>query len=64
MGLSLNPEKSNNLAMENYFNSGAQLDFELVLFSLIKSYLSFGYARGFSKGMLPGNEFMISLKIM
>lgn len=64
MGLSLNPEKSNGLAMENYFNNGAQLDFELVLFSLIKSYLSFGYARSYSKGLLPGNEFMISLKIM
>jgi len=47
-----------------YYNAGAQLDFELVLFSLIKSNLSFGYARSFTKGVIPRNEYMISLKIL
>jgi hypothetical protein len=47
-----------------HFNAGAQLDFELVFFSLLKSTLSFGYARAFEKYNLPGNEFMISLKLL
>ena len=46
------------------FNAGAQVDFELVLFSLIKSTFSVGYARGFQHHMLPADQWMISLKIM
>ena len=43
---------------------GAQLDFEIVFFSLLKSTLSFGYARSFENNRLPGEEFMISLKLL
>jgi len=32
------------------------------LFSLLKSTLSFGYARGYSPG-LPEDQFMVSLKL-
>jgi len=46
----------------NYFSTGAQLDLELVLFSLIKSNLSFGYARAYGP-MLPADQFMFSLKL-
>lgn len=42
---------------------GSQLDFELVLFSLMKSTLSFGYAMSFEKSFKPNKEFMVSLKI-
>lgn len=47
-----------------YYSAGTQLDFELVLFSLLKSNLSFGYGRSFGKTLTPSDEFMISLKIM
>ncbi len=46
---------------ENYFAAGAQLDLELVLFSLLKSTLSFGYSRAY--GPISGNQFMVSLKL-
>ncbi len=46
------------------YNAGAQLDFELVLFSLIKSTLSFGYARAFEKGFMPKDQYMVSLKLL
>lgn len=49
---------------KEYFSAGTQLDFELVLFTLLKSNLSFGYARAFNKSLLPSDEFMVSLKIM
>ncbi len=55
---------SNNQLRLFHHNIGAQLDFQFVFFSLMKSTLSFGYARAFEKNMLPGNEFMISLKIL
>ena len=45
-------------------NIGAQLDFEIVFFSLLKSTLSFGYARAFNKYIYPADEFMISLKLL
>jgi len=60
MGLFTNIE--NSLPNMNYYSAGAQLDFELVLFSLIKSTLSFGYARAFGP-MLPAGQYMISLKL-
>lgn len=62
MALSTNiDEKSLN---RNLFNYGAQVDFELVLFSLLKSNLSFGYARAHEKSFTPKDEFMISLKLL
>jgi hypothetical protein len=48
---------------KTYFNTGAQLDVEVALFTLIKSYLSFGYARGYS-AKLPTDQWMVSLKLM
>jgi hypothetical protein len=47
-----------------YYNTGAQLDIEVALFTLLKSYLSFGYARGFNENMEPSDQWMISLKLM
>ena len=46
----------------NYYSTGAQLDFEIVLFSLLKSTLSLGYARAYSN-VNSHDEFMISLKL-
>jgi hypothetical protein len=43
-------------------NTGVQVDFELVLFYLLKSYLSFGYAMAYQNSFSPRDEFMISLK--
>lgn len=54
---------NNDLITSNH-NIGAQLDFEIVFFSLLKSTLSIGYARAFNKYMSPGNEYMISLKLL
>ncbi len=45
-----------------YLNAGIQVDFELSLFYLLKTYLSFGYAAAFRNGFNPSDEFMISLK--
>ncbi len=55
---------SNNNFRTFHHNFGAQLDFELVFFSLLKSTLSVGYARAFNKYLIPANEFMISLKLL
>ena len=46
----------------NYYATGAQLDFEIVLFSLLKSTLSFGYARAYSP-INSNDQFMVSLKL-
>ena len=46
------------------YNAGAQLNFELVLFSLIKSTFSVGYSRGFRNHEAPNDQFMLSLKIL
>ncbi len=53
----------NNLRTFHH-NIGTQLDFEFVFFSLMKSTLSLGYARAFVNNLKPGNEFMISLKLL
>jgi len=57
---------ASNLAMSlptyGYFSSGVQLDIELVLFTLIKSSLSFGYGRAYGP-MQPADQFMVSLKL-
>ncbi len=49
-----------------FYNIGAQLDFKLVLFSVLDGTLSFGYANAFDLDM--GNkhtdEFMVSLKLL
>jgi len=50
------------LRQVNYFSTGAQLDFEIVLFSLLKSTLSLGYSRAYSI-VNSHDEFMISLKL-
>lgn len=47
-----------------FHNAGAQLDFELVFFTLLKSTLSVGYAKAFNKYLTPTDEFMISLKLL
>ena len=52
----------NNQPNLNFFSSGVQLDLEIVLFSLLKSTLSFGFARAYGQ-MLPNDQFMISLKL-
>jgi len=61
-GMGLFSNLANNLPNTNYFSTGAQLDLELVLFSLIKSNLSFGYSRAYGP-MLPADQFMVSLKL-
>jgi hypothetical protein len=45
-------------------NFGAQLDFRVVLFSLLNTTFSFGYARAYEKGLPARNEFMFSLKLL
>ncbi len=44
------------------FSSGIQVDFELSLFYLLKTYFSIGYGGTFKNGYKPTDEFMISLK--
>ena len=46
------------------YNLGFQADMQIVLFSLFKTTLSFGYAQSFEDGRKPNNEVMISLKIL
>jgi len=45
-------------------NAGGQLDFQLVLFSVMKSTFSLGYAAAVEKDWRISKEFMISLKIL
>ena len=61
-GMGMSSNLANSLANVNYFSTGVQLDLELVLFSLIKSNLSFGFARAYGP-MLPADQFMVSLKL-
>ncbi len=57
-----------NLDDKNYFsdtyNSGAQLDLELVLFSLMKSTLSLGYARSYQDHFKPREEMLVTLRLL
>lgn len=46
----------------NYYASGTQLDFEIVLFSLLKATLSVGYSKAYSN-LKNDNQFMVSLKL-
>ena len=50
------------LKQTNYYSTGAQLDFEIVLFSLLKSTLSFGYAKAYNNAN-SHDEYLISLKL-
>ncbi|MCK9203691.1 MAG: hypothetical protein M0P58_04540 [Bacteroidales bacterium] len=61
-GMGLFTNIANRQPQLNYFASGAQLDIELVLFSLLKSTLSLGYSRAYGP-MLPADQFMVSLKL-
>jgi len=45
-------------------NFGAQLDFRVVLFSLLNTTFSFGYARAQEQGLPWTDEFMFSLKLL
>lgn len=45
-------------------NIGAQLDFRVVLFSLLNTTVSVGYARAKEKGLPSRDEFMLSLKLL
>lgn len=45
-------------------NTGAQLDFKLVIFSTLESTLSVGYAAAFERGLPTTDEFMVSLKLL
>jgi len=45
-------------------NFGAQLDFRVVLFSLLNTTFSFGYSRAQEHGLPWSNEFMFSLKLL
>lgn len=45
-------------------NCGSQLDFQVVLFSMMKSTFSLGYAMAAEKDRRPEKEFMVSLKIL
>jgi hypothetical protein len=46
------------------FNIGSQLDFKVVIFSVLESTLSFGYAAAFEQDRSMTDEFMISIKIL
>jgi len=49
---------------QSLLNVGVQVDFRLVLFSMIQSTFSLGYAVAFEDHSRPSREFMISLKIL
>ncbi|HEY6953022.1 MAG TPA: hypothetical protein VI758_11475 [Bacteroidota bacterium] len=53
-----NPDK------RSFANAGAQLDFKLVMFSLLESTFSFGYAAAVQQDQRLSKEFMFSLKIL
>ncbi len=55
---------SSSFAKREFANAGVQLDIKLVLFSNLKSTLSFGYASAFEKDARSKDEFMASLKIL
>jgi hypothetical protein len=50
---------------QRYYNAGAQLDIRMVIFSILESTLSFGYASAWNYDTSDrGDEWMISLRIM
>ena len=62
-GMGMFTNIANDQPQRNYFSSGIQLDLELVMFSLLKSTLSFGFARAYGP-IVPLDQFMISLKLL
>lgn len=63
-GIVTNFDTSDPVYQRKLMNFGAQVDFRVVLFSLLNTTLSFGYARTYEKGIDPRNEWMVSLKIL
>lgn len=63
-GGSLYTSNQTGLQHNMYYNSGAQLDFNIVAFSLLKTTLSLGAARAWRDDGTQHDELMISLKIM
>lgn len=61
-GMGLFTNIANDQSQQNFFSTGIQLDMELVLFTLLKSTLSFGFSRAYGP-MLPNDQFMVSLKL-
>lgn len=54
----------NKSEVSHYFNLGAQIDIQLVLFSYLKTTWSVGYARKFETSEKGSNQFMLSLKLL
>ena len=64
-GIVTNFDTSDPVYQRKLMNFGAQVDFRVVLFSLLNTTLSFGYARAYEKDVdPPRNEWMVSLKIL
>jgi len=61
-GMGLYSNIALDLPESSYFSSGVQLDFELVLFTLLKSTFSLGFARAYGP-ICPADQFMVSLKL-
>jgi hypothetical protein len=61
-GMGLFTNIANDQPQVNHFASGLQVDMEIVLFTLLKSTLSFGYSRAY-EGNLTHDQFMVSLKL-
>jgi hypothetical protein len=61
-GVATNVDKS--LYGRELVNFGSQLDFQIVLFSMLESTLSFGFAGAVEENSKPSTEFMFSLKIL
>ncbi|HCV15101.1 MAG TPA: hypothetical protein DF637_02030 [Rikenellaceae bacterium] len=53
-----------SILSHNYFNAGVQIDFQVVLFSYIKTTWSVGYARKFEQYKRFNEQFMLSLKLL
>jgi hypothetical protein len=49
---------------QNWYSTGAQVDFQFTLLSRKDMTLSFGYGAGFRGSSYESNEFMVSLRIM
>jgi hypothetical protein len=56
-----NPEDDDN---EDYYDIGAQIDFQFTIMSRMDMTLSVGYAWGFEDGSNTEQDFMASLKIL
>jgi len=50
--------------INNYFNTGAQMDIQLVLFSYLRTTWSVGYARKFENNKANSDQLMLSLKLL